>query len=98
MTVTREEAADLGYIECLISDSWGINIPKMFCENFADGWEGIDPNDLSICSDPTNDYYWDAWDDITQAATRTDETGQPWCLLQDGDLFAVRSDIEIIDW
>ena len=75
-------------IEILISDSWGVYIPKHFAENFI-LWDGVSDSDREILeSGPENELYWEAWDSITSDATFTDENGNVWRLSQDGDLWA----------
>ena len=75
-------------IELLISDNWGIYIPKHFAENFLD-WSYIKQEDRDILeSGPENELYWDAWDSILSNAEYTDSNGYKWHLIQDGDLWA----------
>jgi len=98
---TSEEAFDAGYIELLISDAAGVYIPKEWCEACADypGWSGFDKDDVETClAGPDEEWYWEAWDNISQNAEFTNpKDGSKWMLWQDGDLWAVRSDIDI-DW
>jgi hypothetical protein len=75
-------------IEILISDHWGVYIPKHFSENFI-LWDGVSDADREILeSGPENELYWDVWDSVTRDATYTDSEGNVWRLHQDGDLFA----------
>lgn len=72
----------------LLSDNRGIYIPRDFVTEYdLSRWEGIDPDDISACEDPDNEWYWEAWHNITSNATFT-ENGHVWRLWQDGDLWA----------
>ncbi len=83
--------------EILIDESAGIYIPRNFYRHFNfDDW-GLKLCDYSELSDPDNDAYWDAWDDLCRHAEHTDKTGTVWRLEQDGDLWAIRDDDEVSD-
>lgn len=104
MPISWEDAADAGYIEILLSDSHGIYVPQTFCEYYdgVAGWEGIDEEDKNAClggpEGPAGEWYWEAWDAILNNARFVDPvTGDVWYLYQDGDLFAIRADIELED-
>ncbi len=76
---------------CLLDDSRGIYIPKVFAESYS--WDNVNPEDIDIllCG-PDHEYYWDAWDSVLQSARYVDKNGKPWRLYQEGDLFAVMYD------
>jgi hypothetical protein len=79
-------------IICLIDGAAGIYVPRNFYERFdLDSWN-LDTADLKDLSNPYNDLYWDAWDDVLRNAEFHDDNGHIWRLYQDGDLFAVRDD------
>ena len=82
-------------IEILLDECRGINIPRDFVNEFhLDLWDGINPDDVKIClagDTIENECYWDAWHDICDNATYT-EDGQTWHLWQDGCLFAINYD------
>ncbi len=73
-------------IKILICDHYGINIPKIFSEDFG-GW-GVRHEDVVDLSDPENEFYWDTWSNVLDYATMTDKYGYKWRLWQDGELFA----------
>ena len=80
-------------IEILVSDRWGVYIPKHFAENFI-LWDGVSDSDREILeSGPDHEHYWDAWDAVLGAATYTDGNDNVWHLSQDGDLWAVCPDL-----
>ena len=80
-------------IEILVSDRWGVYIPKHFAENFI-LWDGVSDSDREILeSGPENELYWDTWDSVTSDATFTDENGNVWRLFQDGDLWCYCEDL-----
>ncbi len=83
----------------ILSDSHGIYIPKMYCESLSeeDAEEmGIDWEDVQTCqSGPDAELYWDAWQSICDAAEITDENGDKWRLVQNGDLWEIRADVEL---
>ena len=80
--------------ELLIADSAGIYIPRNFYEYYDLKSWGLDPAEYSSLSDPENDQYWDAWEDLLRDAVHTDKDGHDWVLEQDGDLWAVRADFQ----
>ena len=81
-------------IEILVSDNMGIYIPQVFAERFdTDLWSGIDEDDLrTIKRGPDAQYYWDAWCNIRGAAEYKHQ-GKTWHLHQDGDLFAICTEL-----
>ena len=76
----------------LISESRGIYIPRDFINQIR-GWKGYGkgkyPEYKSILSDPENESYWDAWNELLDKLTYTNDNGVEYSLYQDGDLFAV---------
>ncbi len=93
--ISWEQAADSGCIELLLSDNRGIYMPHDFADNFA--WDGISEEDKEILKNPDHEHYWEAWENVLHSASYADKDGHVWSLYQDGDLFAIREDIEI-DW
>ena len=76
-------------IQLLLSDARGVYIPRDFVTGFdLTKWVGISENDAKDCENPENDYYWDSWEIILNNARHTDENGNVWRLMQDGDLWA----------
>lgn len=72
----------------LLEGSRGIYIPRDFmAEMDLSQWDGISLDDISICSDPDHEAYWDAWEQVCDNATHTDSEGNIWHLWQDGDLW-----------
>ena len=77
-------------LKLLLSDSRGTYIPRDFVEEFdLTKFSNIDPDDVAILHDPDHPDYWDAWDNVLQYATHTDEHGFKWYLWQDGDLWMI---------
>ena len=75
-------------VALLLDGARGCYIPKSFVEDFdLTKWQGVDPGDITICQDTDHEQYWDAWQDILDKATFT-ENGNTWHLYQDGDLWA----------
>lgn len=80
-------------IAILLNDHRGVYIPRDFVRNFTN-WNGIsEENKTIIEAGPTADLYWDAWQDMLDNATYTDENKNTWHLYQDGDLFAICYDL-----
>jgi hypothetical protein len=84
--------------QLLLCDSHGIYIPKLWswgisednCEDYSVSWE-----DVKICqSGPDEELYWESWQSICDSAS-WEENGSMWRLLQNGDLWAVKADVEI---
>lgn len=85
--------------QLLLSDSHGIYIPKLWADEIGDEEEAesysVSWEDVLICqAGPDSEGYWDAWDSILRDA-QWDENGEDWCLHQNGDLWAVKLDVEI---
>lgn len=84
----------LSAVSLLLDDCRGIYIPRDFVEGFrinedqAPTWKVEDLEAIEICKDPEHEYYWDAWQDILDNATFT-ENGNTWCLYQDGAVWAL---------
>lgn len=85
--------------ELLLSDSHGIYIPKLWCdelsseeeaERFSVSWDSV----LVCQSGPDEELYWDAWQEILDSAEWI-EGRENWRLHQSGDLWKVRSDAQI---
>ncbi len=85
-------------IQLLMTDANGVHIPRLFVENFeVEKWD-LDPADMHHLADPYGMTYWDAWDDVLRIARYTDSEGHTWMLHQDGDLWAVRTDMTEDEW
>lgn len=88
----------------LLSDSHGVYIPQMYCEGMTETHAqsiGIAYDDVLVCqSGPDQECYWESWQaildsaEITEPATLKEDESQ-WRLIQSGDLWQVRSDVEI---
>ena len=78
-------------LKLLLTDSMGVYIPKMFCEDqsLQDFGITLTDEDREILQDPYNEGYWDLWDTIERKAVRVDEQGNEWRLWLDGDLWLV---------
>ena len=88
---------------CYLDSARGIYIPRDFfeitkpeciswhCDESQKQWI------LETCSDPDNDFYWDAWNDAEchQHLTVTDpDTGIEYSLYQDMDLWLIPVNLE----
>jgi len=84
--------------QLLLGDSYGIYIPQLYCSDISEddcedlsiSWE-----DIKLCqSGPDEERYWEAWQSVCDSAS-WEENGSMWRLLQNGDLWAVKEDVEI---
>lgn len=81
-------------LHLLVADRQGVYIPQSFAENNSYEWLGLLDEDIRILnSGPDHPEYWDAWNDVIGSAFLIDTQGNKWHLWQDGDLWAVCSDI-----
>ena len=72
----------------LIGDNQGIFIPQSFAERYGDNWFLVNSDALDIVKEgPNHPEYWDAWSDVLDDATLTDNNNNIWRLYQDGDLW-----------
>ena len=88
----------------LLSDSHGIYIPQIYCQQLTEDDApdmGVEWSDVVCCqSGPDQEWYWESWQaildsaEITEPATLKVDESQ-WRLIQNGDLWQVRSDVEI---
>ena len=88
----------------LLSDSHGVYIPQIYCEQLTEDDAadyGVEWSDVVCCqSGPDQEWYWESWQaildaaEITEPATLKEDESQ-WRLIQSGDLWQVRSDVEI---
>ena len=92
---TWEQAADNGWIECILSGSAGIYVPREFAQSFVVRESSLDEA-MSICAaDPDHADYWECWAEILDNGTIEGKSGAVWNLWQDSDLFAIRADVDI---
>lgn len=85
--------------QLLLIDSHGIYIPKLWADEIGDEEEAeaysVSWEDVLICqAGPDHELYWEAWDSILQSA-QWDENDEEWTLHQNGDLWALKLDVEI---
>jgi hypothetical protein len=83
-------------VNLLITDAYGVYIPQRFVQEFLDpirgSWQYVGDWPRGECAaGPYTDGYWEAWDEILNRATYTDEDGHTYCLWQDGDLWLLDS-------
>ena len=86
--------------QLLLGDSHGIYIPKLWADEIGDEEEAeefsVSWEDVLICqAGPDSEGYWDAWDSILRDAQWSERDGDEWTLHQNGDLWAVKLDVEI---
>ena len=80
-------------ISLMISDSHGVYVPQVFAEKYDRSvWGPISDwawENIELGPDHENSQsYWDAWQEILDGASHTDENGNVWRLYQEGDLWA----------
>jgi len=101
----RLSVFDPGYdCQLLLSDSHGVYIPQFYCENLSEEESlamGLCWEDVLCCqSGPDSELYWDAWQSILDSAEIIEpatlkEDESLWNLYQNGDLWMVRSGVEL---
>jgi hypothetical protein len=85
--------------QLLLCDSHGVYIPKLWSWGISSEEEAGDFSvkwkDVLVCqAGPDEEHYWEAWQSICDSAS-WEENGSEWGLLQNGDLWAVKADVEI---
>ena len=99
--MTMLEAYDSDNLMCIVSDSLGIYMPQHFAYHFGKRF-GLDKETIEILeAGPEHEHYWDMWCEVIDYATFTgqlDDKPRTWALMQDGDLYAVSTEVEISDW
>jgi hypothetical protein len=86
--------------QLIFSDSHGIYIPKLWADEIGDEEEAeaysVSWEDVLICqAGPDHELYWESWDAILRDAQWSERDGDEWTLHQNGDLWAVKLDVEI---
>ena len=86
--------------QLILSDSHGVYIPKLWADELEDEEEAdsysVSWEDVLICqAGPDHELYWEAWESILQNAQWSERDGDEWTLHQNGDLWAVKLDVEI---
>lgn len=85
----------------VLLDSHGVYIPQLWCAGItADeaAQIGVSLWAIETCQQgPDADSYWDAWIEILDSATMTDDAGTVWRLWQDGDLWELPDGFEFPD-
>ena len=76
----------------LLTDWYGIYLPKMFVTNFDHTLWNLDVGDPDVVcvqeGPKDNEWYWESWDSILNKAYLVQD-GRIFYLHQDGDLWAV---------
>ena len=75
--------------ECYADSAKGVYIPQYFAETIHRHLvEGVSNEDWEILeAGPYHEYYWDAWNDVTNNCRIKHPSGREYCLWQDGDLW-----------
>jgi hypothetical protein len=75
----------------ILNDARGVYIPRDFTIHVArERVAGVTDDDWAIlAAGPDHELYWDAWDDVTQAAIVTDDNGAKYSVHQDGDCWLI---------
>ena len=82
-------------MKLLIDGHHGIYIPQLFCQFYAEKFEGINKDDIDeIMKGSDNNFYWDSWANILDNAFIVRD-GKKYYLYQDCDLFLIAEDEEI---
>ena len=72
-----------------LADNRGVYIPRDFANSFADRAKhvsGVSAEDWAILEKgPDEECYWDAWENVLNNATVTDDKGIKYRVYQDGD-------------
>lgn len=91
ISINFQQRMNMSGLKLLLTDSMGVYIPKIFCEenNTQDFGITLTDEDREILQDPYNEGYWDLWDTIERKAVRVDEQGNEWRLWLDGDLWLI---------
>ena len=82
----------------LVADSHhGQYIPQLVTKGEINNpnwdWSNVSKEDIkSLKKGPSDDFYWDAWDNATNNIKIKDNTGREYFLHQDGDLWAIPQD------
>jgi hypothetical protein len=81
-----------------LSDARGIYIPRDFAQSFAaraKNVSGVTDEEWEILeAGPDHELYWDAWSDVEQKATVTDDDGHVYNVYQDGDVWLIPDGME----
>ena len=83
-----------------LSDARGIYIPRDFVSSFANlaSLSGVSDEDKAILeAGPDHEWYWEAWDDVLNNATVTDDKGNVFTVYQDGDCWLIPEGMEWSD-
>lgn len=84
-----------------LDDHRGIYIPRDFATSFinrAKHVSGVDDETWAILeSGPDHELYWEAWDDVTDNATVTDEHGNKFSIYQNGACWLIPEGMEWSD-
>ena len=76
-----------------LADNRGVYIPRDFANSFIDRAKhvtGVSDEDWAILeAGPDHEHYWDAWTEVLDNATVTDDYDRRYYLHQDGDLWLV---------
>jgi hypothetical protein len=83
-------------VELLLADTRGIYIPQNFAEeidlnlHFDVIKGGVTEKQMEVLlNGPTEELYWEVWDEILNGFEGQDAEGNIWTLYQDGDLFLI---------
>ena len=81
-----------------LDDHRGVYIPRDFANSFRDRdshVSGVKAEDWAILeAGPDHESYWDAWSDVCDRATVTDEHGHKYRVHQDGACWLIPEGME----
>ena len=81
-----------------LSDVRGQYISHDFANSFSDrdkNVSGVDKDDwLILEAGPDHEYYWEAWEDVSNNAVITDENGVKFTVYQNGDCWLIPEGME----
>jgi len=85
--------------QLLLSDSHGRYIPQLWAQEISDEEEAesysVNWEDVLTCqAGPDSEHYWEAWN-VILANAQWEEDSTEWMLHQNGDLWAIRADVEL---
>src|SRR5215472_15024754 len=81
-----------------LADNRGVYIPQHFAESFANRAKSVrgvdDETWATLEAGPDHEWYWEAWAEVCDLATVTDEHGNEYFIYHDGDCWLVPKGME----
>lgn len=81
-----------------LDDHRGVYIPRDFAGSFADRAKSVvgvtDENWTILEAGPDHEWYWEAWAEVCDGATVTDDNGVEYTVWQDGACWLIPAGME----